>query len=1013
MSSFNEASTIQAAIIARAAMADLGWTYMPGDRLDRAVTDVAIEADLVDALIRLNPLIAEKPERVGEILPQLRALILSAPAEGLVESNERFVGWLRGQQTHKFIGTDEYVNVRLIDFDDPSANKLVISDEVVFQGADKRRYDIVCFVNGLPLVVGETKTPVDMVASWLDAATDITDVYWPKTGSFFTPNVFCFGTDGREFHYGAVGEAAEKWLPWGRTTDPLVMAPLQSVLRSVELMLAPEMLLSILRDYTLYSSVVVGSETARVKIIPRYPQVEGVDAILARANDPLRKGGLLWQHQGSGKTYLMGFAAGKLLRDPDLDGPTVLVVLDRLDLIEQVTGEFTSAGIPRVRVAGSREELRALLKEDSRGVIITTIFRFHEAGQLNDRENIIVLVDEAHRTQEGRLGAEMREALPKATFFGLTGTPITDADRNTFSLFGDPDDLGYVLSHYSMERSIADGATLPVHVETRLVDYQLDKKALDEAFEEMVREEGLSEEEQEILIRRAGSVQAFMKDPERIEAVCADIVDHWWNKMRPLGLKAQVVAYDREMCVAYETALRTLLAARAEAEGEDITPEVAVVMTGGTSKSEPDAWQIYQRTRDQEAKIKARFRDVHDPLSVLVVTAKLLTGFDAPIEGVMYLDKPLRAHTLFQAITRTNRRWTNPATGQEKLHGLIVDYVGLGPEIAEAIKASSPEGGKQPIIGVEDLHAELEAAVRECLRRFEGIDRAEGGFESLMAAQEILKSHAARNGFAKEFLAAHGLWEFLYYDPALKPLEDDYRWLAKVYSSVQPPTSSNALLWHRLGQKTLELVHSAITEVTVTSGKLDEVVVDEEIIEAIKQLSLDVTPGGQDEQVTASQVLDTLQKRLERKLAGTDSHPVWRKLSDRLEDLRRAVLVRAEDSVEFLKRLLELAREVLAADKAEAAGTLDEYEAALPDPHIGALTQIFSEYAPETTPEIVTRIVERVDTIAGQVRGTGWQESQPADKQVRREIRKVLRDYSLPLSGDLYNRAYEYVRENY
>src|SRR5690606_24752096 len=240
----------------------------------------------------------------------------------------------------------------------------------------------------------------------------------------------------------------------------------------------------------------------------------------------------------------------------------------------------------------------------------------------------------------------------------------------------------------------------------------------------------------------------------------------------------------------------------------------------------------------------ARFKDVHDPLSLLVVTAKLLTGFDAPIEGVLYLDKPLRAHTLFQAITRTNRRFTNPATGQEKLHGLVVDYVGLGPEIAKAIKASSPEGGKQPVIGVEDLFAELNSAVAECLRRFEGIDRTEGGFESLMAAQEILKDQTVKDAFAKEFLIAHGLWEFLYYDPALKPIEADYLWLAKVYSSVQPPASSSALLWHRLGQKTLDLVHSAITEVTVTSGKLDEVVVDEEIIEAIKQMSLDVTPAG-------------------------------------------------------------------------------------------------------------------------------------------------------------------------
>ena len=1012
MNGFTEASTIQAGLIEKA-QANLGWTYVPSDELSREATGVFIEDDLVEALIRLNPVIAEKPERVDEIIPKLRALVLTTPTEGLVETNERLTRWLMGLETHRFIGTDDYVNIRLFDFDDPHNNKFVISDEVTFKAVEERRFDIVLFVNGIPLVVGETKSPVDLHTSWLNAARDFVDVYWVKAGSFFAPNVFCFATDGREFRYGAVGQGAELWLPWGRTTDPLVMAPFESVMRSVELLLTPEMVLRILRDFTLFSSIAVGAETIRVKIIPRYPQVEGVDAIVRRAKEPLRRGGLLWQHQGSGKTYLMAFAAGQLLRDPDLDGPTVLVVLDRLDLIDQVTDEFRSAGIPKIRVAETKDELRTLLKEDSRGVIITTIFRFHEAGELNTRDNIIVLVDEAHRTQEGRLGADMREALPNAKFFGLTGTPVTDQDRNTFRLFGDPDDPGWVLNHYSMQRSIADGATLPVHVETRLVDYHLDKQALDEAFDELVQTEGLTEEEQEILIRRAGTVKALFKDPKRVRAVCGDIVEHWWAKMRPLGLKAQVVAYDRGKWVAREPGLKELLAAKAEKEGEEVVPEVAVVMTVGNAKDEPEEWQAYQLTRDEENKIKSRFKDVHDPLSFLVVTAKLLTGFDAPIEGVLYLDKPLRAHTLFQAITRTNRRFTNPKSGQEKLHGLVVDYVGLGQEIAKAIRASTPEGGKQPVIGVEELYEELNAAVASCLERFEGIDRTTDSFEALMAAQEALKDESAKDAFAREFLTAQALWEFLYYDPALKPIEADYRWLAKVYASIQPPSSSSALLWHRLGQKTLDLVHSAVTEVTVTSGKLDEVIVDEEVIEVIKQLQLDVTPEGEDGKVTASQVLDSIQKRLEKKLAGDSPHPVWRKLSDRLEDLRRAVLVRAEDSVEFLKRLLELARELLAADKAEAEGRLDEYESALPDPHKGALTQIFQEYAPEATPEIVARIVERIDSIAGQVRGTGWQESQPMDKQVRREIRKVLHDYSLPPSGELFNRAYAYVRENY
>ncbi len=1013
MSGFSESSTVQAAILGLLAKADLGWKYIPGDFLPRTTDDVLLESEVVAALVRLNPVIAENPDRVNEILPGLRALILSVAGEGLVESNERMVEWLRGLHTHRFVGTPDYVPVRLVDFDSPRTNNLVVSDEVTFHGLDVRRFDIVLWVNGIPLVVGETKTPVKMQTSWLDAAKDVADVYERKAAGFFVPNVFSFGTDGREYHYGAVGQAAEKWLPWGHTGDPLDPVPLRGVLRSVELMLSPESVLEILRDFTLFASVRVGPVTIRVKIIPRYPQVEGVRAIVARAKDPARRRGLLWHHQGSGKTYLMAFAVVRLLRDPVLDGPTVLVVLDRLDLIEQVTAEFRSAGIPRVSVAETKDDLRRALAEDARGVIITTIFRFHEpGGVLNDRSNIIVLVDEAHRTQEGRLGVEMRLALPNARFFGLTGTPVSDADRNTFEAFGDPDDPGHVMNHYSMERSIRDGATLPVHVETRLVDFHLDRAGLDEAFAALAEEEGLTDEQRDLLIRRAGSVPAFLKDPDRIAAVCRDIVDHWAQKMAPLGLKAQVVAYDRELCVAYEAEIRRLLAARAAAEG-DGAPEVAVVMTVGTKKDEPKEWSRYELTREEEKELKDRFKDVHDPLAFLVVTAKLLTGFDAPIEGVMYLDKPLRAHTLFQAITRTNRRWTNPITSQEKRFGLVVDYVGVGEEIARALQAASPEGGKRPLVGVEELVAELQTAVADALVPFEGIDRADAGFAALLEAQGRIEDPEARDVFAEDFVRAEALWEFLYYHPLLAGVEDDYRWLAKVYASVQPATGSNALLWHRLGAKTLDLVHTAITDVRVGTGGLEEVVVDEEIIGVIRELRLpgvDTDPHGP---LTVQEALDTIEARIAHRLAGPAAHPVWQTLSERLEALRRARLARAEDSVEFLKRLLELARLVLAADKAEREGSLDEFESALPDPNKGALTQILREYAPEATPEIIERVVADIDAIVAQVRGTGWQTSHPADRQVRQEIRKALKKYGLPPAGELFNRAYAYVAENY
>lgn len=1009
---FSEASTVQAAVVGRLTRPDLGWVHVPGRELDRTPDMPLVESEVTEALLRLNPTIAEAPERVEEILPQLRAVCLSAVSDGLVAANERMVTWLRGAQTHKFIGRDHYEPIRLIDFDNPRANRLVVSTEVTFGTAQQqRRMDIVLWVNGIPLVVGETKSPVDASLSWLNAARDIHEIYEAQCVVFFVPNVLSFATEGQEFHYGPVRQPASEWLMWGCTTDPYDLEGPARVMRSVELLLAPERILSILRDFTLFDRPFRDGTPTLVKLIPRYPQVEGVEAIHRRVLDPTRRKGLIWHYQGTGKTLLMAYAALRLLHDPRTHGPTVLIVLDRLDLVEQTMRQFRTAGLPRIRQAETKEELRRLLADDQRGIIITTVFRFEGAGRLNQRRNIVVLVDEAHRTQEGTLGEDMRQALPRAQFFGLTGTPIADRDRNTFKLFGDPDDPGYVLNRYPVERSIADGSSVPIHVETRLLDFHIDKEALDEAFEAMVGEEQLADEERELLADRATAAKTFLHNPERIQRVCADVVEHYLTKVAPLGMKAQVVAFDRDLCVAYHQEITRLLAQR----GLSSQVQAAVVMTVGTRKDEPANWKKqYGLTRDAEAKLKARFNDATDPLQFLIVTSKLLAGFDAPVEGVLYLDKPLRAHTLFQAITRTNRRWRHPHTGQEKYYGLVVDYAGLGNEIARALRAADPEtGGRRPV-DIEGLIDELASALETTLARFAGIDRTDRSFDALMAAQQRIPPGEARDDFARQFLRAHMLWEFLMPNAALEPFKPDYRWLAQVYESVKPRGTSDALLWHRLGQKTLELVHGHITNLRVTGSGLDEVIVDSETIEAIRQL---IIPrggpiAGREGVITVGEALDTIEARLRHRLRSSGGHPVFVQLSERLERLRRHQLGQAQASVEFLRELLDLARRMTAAERADDQGRLDEVSL-LPDPNLGALTQILREYAPPDVPVIIEEVVREIDAIVKQVRFTGWTTSQPGDRAVRKELKLVLKKFRLPTTGELFNRAYAYIRENY
>ena len=637
-------------------------------------------------------------------------------------------------------------------------------------------------------------------------------------------------------------------------------------------------------------------------------------------------------------------------------------------------------------------------------MIGTTIFRFKDAGLLNKRRNIVVMVDEAHRTQEGRLGLDMREVLPNANFIGLTGTPVSSSDKNTWDTFGDPGDPGGVLNRYSAERSIADGATLPVHVETRLVTEHIRREELDAAYAELIASEGLTDEEAEIIARKVSTLSVWMGVPERVARIAEDIVTHYRSKVAPLGLKAQVVVYDRALCVAYKTAIDALLM-----DGEEAT---VVMMVNSGKDLDPEEWQQYDRDRAGENAVKERFRNPHDPLCMLIVTAKLLTGFDAPIEGVMYLVKPLRAHNLFQAIARTNRRYTNPVTGQERKYGLVVDYVGLGTEIAKALNVQNTGGKKALPLDVAELYAELAEAVADALERFDGIDRADSGFETLQQAQERLRTAEERQAFASEFLRAEALFEFLYPASEVKPYEADYRWLAKIYASVQPTGPSNALLWRRVGAKTQELIAAHVEQIAVNPVGPDRIVMDAHTLQVIQQLGLDLTVKTT-EAPTATEVLDSIEKRLAAQLGGGKRHPMYESLARRLDDLRKHNLAEAEGSVEFLKKILDLAKDLTIAVKAEAESDLDSLTPGLlPDPNIGALTQIFGEYAPTATPAIIERLVNDIDRIVREVRFLGWQESVKGDRDVRRELRLVLNKQGLT-QDEVYDRAYIYVRENY
>lgn len=986
---FNEANTVEAFIrdllcggvthhtavgpgLARShgTISGLGWHYLAAEHLPRQPHEILVEDHLREALIRLNPEIAAQPDRADDVLYKLRAILMGVRSDGLVKANEEFAAWLTGDRSMPFGENGEHVTVRLIDFDDPEKNQYVVTTQyTVRAGATEKRADLVLLVNGIPLVVIEAKTPVRSSQSWLDGALQIHDDYERNVPELFVPNVFSVATEGKEFRYGSIGLPVDLWGPWRIDADAGTPA-LQQIEKAVSSMLRPQVVPDLLANFTAYAT---DKKKRRIKIIARYQQYEATNRIVERVVAGHPKKGLIWHFQGSGKSLLMLFAARKLRLHPALRNPTVMIVVDRIDLDTQISSTFYAADTPNLVKADSRAELQRLLEQDVRKIIITTIFKFAEAeGVLNERSNIIVLVDEAHRTQEGDLGRKMRAALPNAFLFGLTGTPINRADRNTFYAFGaEEDERGY-MSRYGFEESVRDGATMPLHFEPRLLELHIDREAIDEAFKELTG--GLSDLDREQLARTAARMAVLVKAPERIQAICADIAKHFQEKVAPNGFGAQVVTFDREACLLYKKALDEHL----PSDFSDI------VMTVNSGEDEYAPWR---RDRDEEEKLLDRFRDPADPLKILIVTSKLLTGFDAPILQCMYLDKPLRDHTLLQAICRTNRPY-----GQAKTHGLIVDYLGVFDDVAQAIQFDE-EGITRVVTNIAELKAKLPEAMQKCLAYFADVDRTLTGYEGLIAAQECLPNNETRDAFAADYSYLSRLWEAISPDPVLGDYETDYRWLTQVYESVKPSTGTGKLLWHALGPKTIELIHEHV-HVDAVRDDLETLVLDADLLEAVL--------GTPDPDKKAKEIEIKVARRLRKHL----HDPRFKALGERLEELKQKHEQGLLVSIDFLKALLELARDVVEAErKAEPIADEERGKA--------ALTELFEEAKNDKTPIMVERVVNDIDEIVRYVRFDGWQNTHAGEREVKRALRKTLFKYKLHQDKELFERAYGYIRQYY
>ncbi|MHB8995212.1 MAG: type I restriction endonuclease subunit R [Armatimonadota bacterium] len=643
--SFSELNSVELPIAQW--LTELGWEYRSPDVMraySRPLADPFVQPILVDALVRLNPGVIETADDALVVINQILRPFHHTPDWLL--ANSHFLSLLQDGARLQLRPGEPTQTVRLVDYEDIGNNDLCVARQYQVRGTKTIRADLTLLVNGMPLVLIEAKSPTTN-ADWREAVKQFAR-YQEEAPQLLASNLLNVAVDGLKFRYGATNAPEEHWAewkdPWPRTLPEDVF----EMQVGVTGLLSPDNLLDMLAHFWVFET----RDNRTVKKVARYQQFRAANKVVDRVIGGEHDRGLIWHTQGSGKSLTMVFTAQKLRRHPVLEQPTVFLIVDRVDLDTQITGTFEAVDFPNVDRAFSIADLRQIIEAERRGVFVSTIQKFQELGDVaTDRSNIIVLADESHRSQEGLCGLECHRVMPKAKRFGFTGTPVDRDHLNTFRNFGPITDgkQERYLDIYSIRQSIADKATVPVHYQPRDARWRIDRELLDAAFEK--RFEHLTEAERTRLQRENARLKLLMKNPERVASIAADIGLHFQGRVEPNGLKGQIVCVDREACALLKGELDKHLA-----------PEASVVVISEGQNDEALLRQYHRGKTDQEAVIR-EFKKPGEMPQLLIVCDMLLTGFDAPIEQVMYLDKPLRDHGLLQAIARTNRPYEGKGNG--------------------------------------------------------------------------------------------------------------------------------------------------------------------------------------------------------------------------------------------------------------------------------------------------------------------------------------------------------------
>ena len=680
-----------------------------------------------------------------------------------LEGNQEALLWMRGERSTFVRSENRERNVTLIDFDTPDNNLFHVTDEWTQQNAVHRnRADVVFLINGLPVTVVETKNAGK--PDGLALGVDQIRRYHNETPEMFTTAQLFGVTQLLDFFYGVTWNTSRKNLFNWKTDEPT------NYEQKIKTFFDRDRFLKVLQQSIIFQS----KDDQLIKIVLRQHQTRAVEKVIERVHDPNKRRGLVWHTQGSGKTLTMITIAARLLRGGEqTEKPTVLMVVDRNELESQLFRNITGYGITTPKVAQSKNDLEEILASDYRGLVVSMIHKFDKRpANLNTRESVVVLIDEAHRTTGGDFGNYLMAALPNATYIGFTGTPIDKLSKGegTFKVFGIDDEQGY-LDKYAIVESIEDGTTVRLNYALASSDLRIDRETLEREFLNLVMTEGMSDlEELNAILDRAVQLKEMMKASERIDSIARYVAQHFRETVEPMGFKAFLVAVDREACALYKQALDNYL------------PSEYSEVVYSENNSDADFMKAYHHTPEQEKDIRKKFINKNEQPKILIVTQKLLTGFDAPILYCMYLDKPMRDHVLLQAIARVNRPYED-ADGLVKPAGFVLDFVGIFENVKKALAFDSDEV-ESVIQNLDVLKEAFVKLMREDAQPY--LPLAKGSDDKAkQQAIEYFEDKPVRETLFKFFKQVQSLYNILSPDAFLHPFIEDYQALATLYGFIR------------------------------------------------------------------------------------------------------------------------------------------------------------------------------------------------------------------------------------